>query len=345
MRRICLIRHGHPDFPFGEHRCVGGRTDLPLGALGRMQAALLPFLPELEGLSAVFCSPLARARETALPLCAAPRVMAGLEEQDMGVWDGLSFREIRERFPELYEARERDPSLLPEGAESMDEVRARMRAALLRCLDESEGDIAVAGHRTAIASLTGHRELLLHGSVTVLRWDGERYSIEALGVRPCPPLTRRLAETLLAAAAPGERVEAHCRAVAAEALRIARALPSELDEELLVSAALLHDVARAEPDHARVGAAWLRELGYANAAACVERHHDCCGEAIDEAAVLFLADKCVREDRHVTLAERFAGSEARCLSPEARAAHAARLEAALRLRDEINALCGRTLVE
>ena len=323
MRRICLIRHGHPDFPFGERRCVGGRTDLPLGALGRMQAALLPFLPELEGLSAVFCSPLARARETALPLCAAPRVMAGLEEQDMGVWDGLSFREIRERFPELYEARERDPSLLPEGAESIDEVRARMRAALLRCLDESEGDIAVAGHRTAIASLTGHRELLLHGSVTVLRWDGERYSIEALGVRPCPPLTRRLAETLLAAAAPGERVEAHCRAVAAEALRIARA----------------------EPDHARVGAAWLRELGYADAAACVERHHDCCGEAIDEAAVLFLADKCVREDRRVTLAERFAGSEARCLTPEARAAHAARLEAALRLRDEINALCGRTLVE
>ena len=77
----------------------------------------------------------------------------------------------------------------------------------------------------------------------------------------------------------------------------------------------------------------------------MERHHDCCGEAIDEAAVLFLADKCVREDRRVTLAERFAGSEARCLSPEARAAHAARLEAALRLRDEINALCGRTLVE
>ena len=345
MRRIYLIRHAHPDFPYGEHRCVGGRTDLPLGALGKMQAALLPSLPELRELGAVFCSSLSRARETALPLCPSPRVVEGLEEQDMGVWDGLSFTEIRARFPELYAAREHDPSLLPEGAESLDAVRARMRRALLRCLRESEGDAAVVSHRTALSSLVGHRELLLHGSVTVLRWDGEGFETEAFGIRPCPPLGRELAETLLCAAAPGEKVEAHCRAVAAEALRIAEALPIPVDRELLVSAALLHDVARREKDHARLGAAWLRELGYADAAAIVERHHDWCGGTIDEAAILFLADKCIREDRRVTPEERFAASEGRCLTEEARLAHAARRETALRLRREINNLCGQTVVE
>ena len=122
MRTIYLIRHAMPDIPFGERWCVGGQTDLPLNRLGRMQAALLPSMSELQGLNAVFCSPLSRARETALPLCPSPRVIEGLEEQRMGVWDGLSFTEIMARFPERYAAREADLSVLPEGAESLDAV-------------------------------------------------------------------------------------------------------------------------------------------------------------------------------------------------------------------------------
>ena len=93
-RKVYLIRHAMPDIPIGERWCVGGRTDLPLGRLGRLQAALLPFVPELRDLGAVFCSGMIRARQTALPLCPVPREMPGLQEQDMGVWDGLSFREI-----------------------------------------------------------------------------------------------------------------------------------------------------------------------------------------------------------------------------------------------------------
>ena len=150
MRKIYLIRHAMPDIPIGERWCIGGQTDIPLGKAGRLQAALLPFVPELQGLDAVFCSSLIRARETALPLCPSPREMPGIQEQDMGVWDGLSFREIRQRFPALYAARELDPSLMPEGAESSETVRRRMTAGILRCLRESEGDIAVVSHKGAI---------------------------------------------------------------------------------------------------------------------------------------------------------------------------------------------------
>ena len=82
-RKVYLIRHAMPDIPIGERWCVGGRTDLPLGRLGRLQAALLPFVPELRDLGAVFCSDMIRARQTALPLCPAPREMPGLQEQDM----------------------------------------------------------------------------------------------------------------------------------------------------------------------------------------------------------------------------------------------------------------------
>ena len=116
-RTIWLIRHAMPDIPLGERWCVGGRSDFPLGTPGRLQAALLPFAPELRGVQAVFCSPLTRAKETAAALRPDPVVVPGLEEQDMGEWDGLSFAEIKKRVPALYAAREQDPSLLPEGAE------------------------------------------------------------------------------------------------------------------------------------------------------------------------------------------------------------------------------------
>ena len=66
MRKVYLIRHGHPDIPLGERWCLG-HTDLPLAAVGRMQAALLPFVPELLKKPG-YSSWLSRAVETARPL-------------------------------------------------------------------------------------------------------------------------------------------------------------------------------------------------------------------------------------------------------------------------------------
>ena len=82
MRRIYLIRHAMPDIPLGERWCVGGRSDFPLGRLGRIQAARLPFTEELEGLRTVFASPLVRAIETARPLCAAPQRRDAIREMN-----------------------------------------------------------------------------------------------------------------------------------------------------------------------------------------------------------------------------------------------------------------------
>lgn len=352
MRRIYLIRHAHPDFPLGAHMCLG-RTDTPLGPLGRMQAVLLGEELRNKGLS-VYASPLLRCRETAAPLGGEAVLVPALAEQDMGPWDGLRFDEIRSRWPELYARRGGEPLLVPPGAETLAEVRLRVLPALRGCLDRGDGDLAVVSHASVIQTilaevrgipLSDSRPLRIPYAAYAVLCGDDDLRMESEASSPRPPLTPGLAEKLLSAAAPGERVEAHCRAVAAEARRIARALPVGPEEELLVSAALLHDVARAEKDHARVGAAWLRELGYGKAAAIAEQHHDLSDEAVGEAAILYLADKCVLEDRRVTLAERFAVSEARCSSPEAKPAHAARRETAFRLRDKINTLCGQTVVE
>ena len=353
MRRVYLLRHGHPDFPLGEHMCLG-RTDTPLGPLGRMQACLLGAELGGQGLS-VFASPLTRCRETAAPLGGTARLVPALAEQDMGPWDGLDFDVIRQNWPELYAQRAKEPLLVPPGAEPLASVQARVMPALEECLRQSGGDLAVVVHASVIqAILASVQNIPLeesrplrppYGSYAVLGYDSGTCRVERSAVLPSNALTPELAQALLSAAAPGEKVEAHCRAVASEALRIADALPVKLDRDLLESAALLHDVARGEKDHARLGAAWLRELGYPEAAALVERHHDLHSAEPDEAAVLYLADKCVRENQRVPLEERFAESARRCTTPEAVAAHARRRETAIRLRDQVNALCGRVLVE
>lgn len=336
-----------PDIPLGERWCVGGLCDLPLNRIGRLQAALLPFAEELRAVEKVFCSPLRRAFETALPLCGAPRVMPGLEEQVMGVWDGLSFAEIKNRFPALYAAREADPSLVPEGAETLGAVRARMTEALRRCLSESEGDIAVVSHRTAISTLTGCRDRLAYTTLSALIWDGERFTPGAVGLRPHPALRDEVCEALLDAADADDRLRSHCRAVAALADELCAALRQKglsLDAEAVHAAALLHDIARSEKDHAALGALWLRELGYEKEAGIVRRHHDPDATELNEAALVFLADKAVRGSERATIDERFAASLEKCTTSEAREAHARRYEAAKAIQNEINRLCEEGLI-
>ena len=353
MRRLYLIRHGHPDFPLGAHMCLG-RTDTPLGSLGRMQACLLGEMLGGKELT-VFLSPLIRCRETAKPLDGEAILVPALAEQDMGPWDGLDFTQIKARWPELYARRASEPLLVPPGAETLAQVQARVMPAVWDCLTQSAGDLAIVAHASVIQAILAEvkgvpleesRPLRPpYASYTLIVEDGGALRVAQKAALPGPPMSPALADALLLAASPGDAVVAHCRAVAAEALRIAEALPLPLDRELLESAALLHDVARKGKDHARLGAAGLRELGYHDAAMIVEQHHDRRGDAVDEAALLYLADKCLREERRVTIEERFAASAERCKTPEARDAHAKRLEAALRLRDMINKLCGKTLVK
>ncbi len=337
MRTLYLIRHGHPDIPLGERWCLG-RTDLPLAPIGRMQAALLPFCTELRD-KPVYSSYLTRALETAYPLRPEPLIRDGLEEQDLGEWDGLPFSEIMVRWPELYAAREKNPDLWPESAETTDSVRQRMHAAVLRCLQETEGDLVIVSHKSAIASLTGQRPKLLHTSISTLNWDGKNLTPIEVGRLPHPALTEEVCMALLRAAGTPEPVIAHCRAVSEKAMRLAdraEEVGAAPNRENLYAASLLHDIARTEPHHAAVGAAWLRTLGYPEIADIVARHHDWEGEEIDDAALLFLADKYLQGDREVTLHERFALSRARCSTPEAIQAHGRRLEAAERIENTLN---------
>ena len=153
---------------------------------------------------------------------------------------------------------------------------------------------------------------------------------------------------MLAAAVP-EKVAAHCRAVEREALRLVCSLAAAgvwLDEFAVSAGALLHDVARTEPQHAQRGAEYLTELGYPRVADIVRQHHglDAPGE-LNEAAVVFLADKLVQGERFVGVEARFAASEARCLTPEAKAAHAEQLAQARQVEKLVRQAAPRARIE
>ena len=335
MSLVYLIRHAMPDIPLGERWCLG-RTDLPLGDIGRMQAALLPYVPELTG-KPVYCSYLSRAVETARPLCPDPIIRNGLEEQDMGIWDGLSFTEIMMLYPELYAARAQNPGLMPDSAEPMSSVRARMLEAVKRCVEEAGEDIVIVSHKSAIDSLTGQRPKLGHTSISVLDWCGDSYDVLEVGIKPHPPLTEEVCLKLLEAAGTPAPVVDHCRAVAEEAMRLADRVADRvfLDRELLLAAAPLHDVVRDLPHHAECGARGIDALGYTEVAELIAVHHDLPSEELNEAAILYLADKYRQGTERVTLEQRFAATVDRCRTDTAREAHARRYETAKQIENTI----------
>jgi broad specificity phosphatase PhoE len=99
--RLLLIRHGQSEW--NAQGRWQGRADSPLTDFGRLQAATAAL--RLNGVGALFSSPLARAHETArimadaIDLAHAVTVVDGLIERDCGEWTGLTVAEIEEGWP------------------------------------------------------------------------------------------------------------------------------------------------------------------------------------------------------------------------------------------------------
>ena len=356
MRRIYLVRHGKPDFPNDGHYCIG-RTDIPLNTLGHLQGVLLGEWFRGKNISKVFCSCLTRSKETAEYIADA-EVLPGIEEHFAGEWDGLCFDEIRLRWSELYEKRGADPTVLLPGAESIADCMARFAAAVYDAIKNSEGDIVLVSHATVIQTylcgilgrdIKGYKKVTLpYGSVTTLIYDGEGLYAESVGIPPQVDITFELCSALMNAAGNEDKIIAHCRAVAHEALCLAERLNRHgftLDLNMIEHAALLHDIARRKKNHAELGAKWLSELGFSDVADIVRQHEDMDFDGINEAAVVNIADKCISETGKVSIDERFTRSAAKCVSDEAKAAHARKDETAKRIKAAVNAACEEDIIK
>ena len=180
MKKVYLIRHGLPDFPGGKRMCLG-ITDIPMGDEGLAQAAHMA--ATLPPVTAVFSSPLTRARQTAGAIGMPVTVLPGLREMYAGEWDGLTFDEIRTRYPELYAARARNLMLPLPGSEDHGEAAVRFASAMETAAQTAPGDFAVVAHGGVIAqflqSVTGSWYKPGYAEVICLAWDDGRFSIAA----------------------------------------------------------------------------------------------------------------------------------------------------------------------
>lgn len=348
VRTLYLVRHGAVEFPGGEKRCIG-RTDLPLSATGRRQALQLQTYFRDKAIEAVYASPLKRARETA-QLAAGENtvihVRDGLTEMDMGSWENQPLGSLHKRLEDEAPGGEPRSSALRRFSETVDQIIA-----------ETSGDIVIVSHagvicaylsermNTPLETSRGLRQPYCGLNIFEVR-AGSSPKLREYGVKASQVPEETEIRELLGRRETPERVIRHCEAVAAEALRIAKALNEkgmQLDEQLIRASALLHDVERRQKSHASKGSELLLREGYPQIASVIRQHHELDRIVLDEAAVVFYADKRCIEDRRVSLEERFADSAGkRELDQTAQMFHAKRFRQALAIEAKINEMLGNS---
>lgn len=166
--------------------------------------------------------------------------------------------------------------------------------SFLELHEEDAADVPVADQYI-------HRDVDIPDDLEALRAQYARYEIPS--VKECLAL-------LQSRPAVSREVREHCAAVASAALRIGSALKRsghELDLDSIVAGALLHDIAKGSPDHARAGGRLLRDRGFYEVARIVEAHMEirsADSPHIYPDEVVYLADKLIEESRYIPLITR-----------------------------------------
>jgi broad specificity phosphatase PhoE len=151
-----LLRHGQT--PMSVQKRYAGRSDVPLTDAGVDQATAAAKRLAPAGIGVIVSSPLQRATRTAQEVAevtGAPVVIdAGFRETDFGAWEGLTFAEVRRRWPAEMTAWLADPAVPPPGGESFAEVSARVTEARHRVLaGHQQQTILIVSHVTPIKTL------------------------------------------------------------------------------------------------------------------------------------------------------------------------------------------------
>jgi broad specificity phosphatase PhoE len=181
---LVVVRHGQTGWNADGR--FQGQSDIPLDATGHSQAlALGAYLSNVAFAFAV-SSDLSRATETAQAILAGRDLELGRDprwrEMQFGAWEGLTWKEIVARNPELAERSANAPRFYtPQGGESFEGVCERVADAVT-----SLAARAHEGSRILVVTHAGP----LHALLRVLLGESEA---AALGVRFVPASVTRFA--------------------------------------------------------------------------------------------------------------------------------------------------------
>lgn len=157
MSRVYLIRHGETEW--NREQRSQGCNDIELSDVGRLQAQALANRLKNDNIDMFFSSSLKRAYETA-SLIAEDKGRDVLKHKEfievgMGKWEGLTWSEIKERYPDVSSIWRQSPHLarIPD-AESLIKVRERSMGKLMEILNENpDKNILVVSHGITIKTM------------------------------------------------------------------------------------------------------------------------------------------------------------------------------------------------
>lgn len=144
--RFCLVRHGETEW--NAERRIQGQIDIALNATGRRQAAAAGQWLRQAGIAALYSSDLQRAWATAEAIGSAtglvPLALPEMRERRYGIFEGLTYAELKARHPAGYAAFEaRDPDYDFETGESLNDMFARVTGKLGQLASEHPGQSVV----------------------------------------------------------------------------------------------------------------------------------------------------------------------------------------------------------
>jgi len=215
--RIYLVRHGRT--VWNAQIRFRGRRDIPLDEVGRREAVEAAESLAGAGLTAVYTSPLGRARDVANAIAGRSGIdsvhdLFDLINLEYGEWEGLTKEQCAERDPELFQLYAESPeeATCPEGenlAVGADRIVRGLREIGRRHPGER---VAAVSHgamvRLAVLRVegpTGHdwQFKLPTGTATVFDVAGDEIALVSAPNRAHPDPRKAAAEAGAAAAANG----------------------------------------------------------------------------------------------------------------------------------------------
>lgn len=174
VKTLYLVRHGETGSD--DKKRYKGSIDVPLSTRGEEQiinasifieesiiasksAQALSYLADIHGATvsndvktSIYCSSLVRAKKSGeiigQRLNVEPVVINEFRERSFGIWEGLSFQEIKDRYPEEFHQWAKDPLRYgPPQGESTIDVKNRVIPKFKSILKSNQtGNIIIAAH-------------------------------------------------------------------------------------------------------------------------------------------------------------------------------------------------------
>jgi probable phosphoglycerate mutase len=151
---LYLLRHGQTASSRANAFC--GSIDPPLTDDGKAMAEDFAAAYRRLTWTAIYCSPLQRARATAAPLCEAigmqPQTRDGLREINYGRWEGKSVEEVAREFHDDYLRWTADPAWYPP---TDGEPAVSIAHRVLQVIDDikgrhKDGNVLCVSHKATI---------------------------------------------------------------------------------------------------------------------------------------------------------------------------------------------------